>query len=251
MLVNTWDGKLDPTGWWASEKLDGVRAWWNGTDFVSRGGNVFVAPALFKARMPRVVLDGELWMGRQTFQTLSGVARGGSPDDWANVKFMAFDAPLVAGTLEQRLQALHGHVQLASCPWLVAVAQTKLMSAAHLLKLLADIEGKGGEGLVIRRPGSTYDQGTRTSNWLRVVSVQTAEAIVIGFTKGKGVRDGGCGALVCRLPNGIEFKIGTGLKTKDIENPPPVGTKVTFGYKCLTNAGIPREPRYIRERDDE
>src|SRR3954469_23879331 len=28
LLAETWDNALDPTGWWLSEKLDGVRAFW-------------------------------------------------------------------------------------------------------------------------------------------------------------------------------------------------------------------------------
>src|SRR5215211_5227930 len=30
LLAETWDGVIDPTGWWLSEKLDGVRAYWDG-----------------------------------------------------------------------------------------------------------------------------------------------------------------------------------------------------------------------------
>lgn len=251
MLLETWDGK-DPTGWWCSEKYDGVRAWWNGREFVSRTGHVFVAPALFKARMPRVVLDGELWLGRGKFQTCSGVARGGAPDDWASMRFMAFDVPEFDGlVLEHRFARLHAEVQLASCPWLHAVEQNKVASAAHLRQLLADVEAQGGEGLVIRRPGSRYQQGTRSTDWLRVVSVLTAEATVVGHTRGKGARGGGTGALICQMPGGQHFKVGTGLKTADIVNPPPVGTIITYGYKTLTDAGLPREPRFVCVRGEE
>jgi len=34
----------DPTGWWMSEKLDGIRAYWNGKQFVSRNGRHLQAP---------------------------------------------------------------------------------------------------------------------------------------------------------------------------------------------------------------
>jgi len=30
LLAESWDNNQDPTGWWLSEKLDGVRAWWDG-----------------------------------------------------------------------------------------------------------------------------------------------------------------------------------------------------------------------------
>lgn len=252
MLLETWDGKLDPTGWWASEKYDGVRAWWDGKEFVSRGGNVFPAPALFKAKMPRTVLDGELWLGRRQFQTCSGVARGGAPDDWAEMKFMAFDVPEFGSLpLEARLGRLHAEVQLANCPWLHAVGQHKVESADALRQLLVAMEGGGAEGIVIRRPGSVYKLDSRTFDWLRVVSVLRAEAVVVGHTRGKGARDIGVGALVCQMPNGQQFKVGTGLKTEHVKNPPPIGTTITYGYKALTDGGLPREPRFIDVRGDE
>jgi DNA ligase-1 len=37
MLAHVFDPeKHDPTGWWMSEKLDGVRAYWTGSNFYSR-----------------------------------------------------------------------------------------------------------------------------------------------------------------------------------------------------------------------
>lgn len=46
LLANTWKSDVDPTGWWISEKLDGVRAFWCGKQgkFFSRLGNVYEAP---------------------------------------------------------------------------------------------------------------------------------------------------------------------------------------------------------------
>src|SRR5262245_63190802 len=36
LLAETWDGQLDPKGWWISEKLDGVRAYWGGSKLLQR-----------------------------------------------------------------------------------------------------------------------------------------------------------------------------------------------------------------------
>jgi DNA ligase-1 len=44
LLAHPWENDTDLTGWWMSEKLDGVRAWWTGTQFLSRLGNVYHAP---------------------------------------------------------------------------------------------------------------------------------------------------------------------------------------------------------------
>ena len=58
------EGKIDPTGWFISEKLDGVRAYWSGEGFYSRNGNQFHAPAWYTKDLPKEPLDGELWAGR-------------------------------------------------------------------------------------------------------------------------------------------------------------------------------------------
>ena len=65
MLAEKFDEKKDfPVNWYMSEKLDGVRAFWNGTDFYSRNNNIFQAPKWMKEKRPRFPLDGELWKGR-------------------------------------------------------------------------------------------------------------------------------------------------------------------------------------------
>ena len=56
-----------------SEKLDGVRAYWDGHNFYSRNGNQFPAPDWFKEHMPSCELDGELWAGRRQFRRCLGV----------------------------------------------------------------------------------------------------------------------------------------------------------------------------------
>jgi DNA ligase-1 len=64
LLAQRWENDTDLTGWWMSEKLDGVRAWWDGQKFLSRQGNVYYAPDWFTAGLPNVPLDGELWLNR-------------------------------------------------------------------------------------------------------------------------------------------------------------------------------------------
>lgn len=52
-----------------SEKLDGLRAVWNGKILLSRNGNPFYAPEFFTKDLPKdTVLDGELFLGRGMFQ---------------------------------------------------------------------------------------------------------------------------------------------------------------------------------------
>jgi DNA ligase-1 len=83
LLAESWNADLNPAGYWMSEKLDGVRAFWTGTHFLSRQGNRFHAPAWFTAGLPLEPLDGELWLGRKQLQrTVSIVRRQDEPDHW-------------------------------------------------------------------------------------------------------------------------------------------------------------------------
>src|SRR6476661_1314162 len=68
LLAHAWDNAADLSGWWMSEKLDGVRAYWDGTQFLSRQGNIYHAPDWFIEDLPTIPLDGELWIDRKKFQ---------------------------------------------------------------------------------------------------------------------------------------------------------------------------------------
>src|SRR6476659_9210470 len=67
LLAQTWDNATDLSDWWMSEKLDGVRAYWDGKQFLSRQGNIYYAPDWFIEGLPSVPLDGELWVAWKKF----------------------------------------------------------------------------------------------------------------------------------------------------------------------------------------
>ena len=72
---------VNPVGWWASEKFDGYRALWNGSEFISRSGKSYNVPIWFSYFMPPdTALDGELWMGRCKFNEC-GIFRKNKPID--------------------------------------------------------------------------------------------------------------------------------------------------------------------------
>lgn len=108
LLAAKWDESIDPTGYWMSEKMDGVRAYWSGSTFYSRGGNVFHAPDWFTADLPKVPLDGELWCGRGLFQKCVGIVKTQKHEhpDWKFVTYLIFDAPSQGGKFEERYKWL-------------------------------------------------------------------------------------------------------------------------------------------------
>lgn len=89
LLAHAWDNATDLSEWWISEKLDGVRAYWNGNHFLSRLGNRYHAPDWFTESLPDMPLDGELWIDRGAFQkTVSVVRRQDKSDHWKEVRFV-------------------------------------------------------------------------------------------------------------------------------------------------------------------
>src|SRR5689334_10709547 len=104
LLAESWDNAADLAGWWMSEKLDGVRAYWDGRQFLSRQGNLFHAPDWFVDGFPDAPLDGELWIDRKKFQrTVSIVRRQDKTELWREVRFVVFDAPAAGGGFEDRV----------------------------------------------------------------------------------------------------------------------------------------------------
>lgn len=113
------------------------------------------------------------------------------------------------------------------------------------MRVLRRVEKTGGEGLMLREPGSDY-VGGRSFSLLKVKTFLDAEARVIAHLPGSGKHRGRLGALEVELPDGTRFKVGTGLSDAQREQPPPVGSTITFRYQELTRAGVPRFPSFLR-----
>jgi DNA ligase-1 len=250
LLANPWDNAQDLSGWWMSEKLDGVRAYWDGKAFVSRLGNRYLAPDWFVDGLPEMPLDGELWGGRKRFQrTISIVRRQDRSDHWKEISFVVFDAPGIDAAFEDRVKLLEQTLAARSPASTRAHAHERCNDLAHMRAELARVEALGGEGLMMRRPGSRYEVG-RSSTLLKVKSFFDAEALVIEHQAGTGRHAGRLGALLVELPNGVRFSVGTGFSDREREDPPPPGAIVTFRYQELSEAGVPRFPSYVAVRDD-
>eukprot|EP01105_Mastigella_eilhardi_P019799 TRINITY_DN4674_c0_g1_i1.p1 TRINITY_DN4674_c0_g1~~TRINITY_DN4674_c0_g1_i1.p1 ORF type:complete len:654 (+),score=153.97 TRINITY_DN4674_c0_g1_i1:118-2079(+) len=250
LLAFRWDHKEVPTGWWLSEKLDGVRAYWNGKEFISRLGNAFLAPAWFVEGLPSdITLDGELWGGRGKFQQTVSIVKTANSSHWPEVRYQVFDAPELKLPFEQRMETIRKRFAKDKPKYATLVEQTLCKGPQHLQEMLDQVTQGGGEGLMLRKPGSIYVAG-RSNTLLKVKVFHDAEAKVVGYEPGKGKHQGRVGALHVTLPNGKRFKVGTGLSDRERENPPAVGEFVTFSYQELTPDGIPRFPAFVRVRKD-
>jgi DNA ligase-1 len=250
LLAETWDGEQNITNWWCSEKLDGVRAYWDGSRFLSRQGNVYHAPSWFTSDLPPFPLDGELWLERKAFQrTVSIVRRHDQPREWRSIRYVIFDAPEAGGPFETRLQTCREHFEQFPALYVEVLAQEPCRGADHLREELARIEQLGGEGLMLRQPESRYEP-RRSGTLLKVKTFHDAEAQVIGHQPGAGRHRGRLGALLVQLADGTQFAVGTGFSDRQRETPPAIGTRITFRYQEFTNRGVPRFPTFVRVRSD-
>lgn len=251
LLAETWDSITNLKGWWMSEKLDGVRAYWDGKQFLSRLGNIYHAPDWFVAGLPDVPLDGELWLERKKFQrTVSIARRQDRSEHWKELRFLVFDAPAHDAEFEARMEFLDDLLKKHSSTYTLLHTHEVCRDLDHLRAELTRVEALGGEGLMLRQPGSRYVAG-RSQTLLKVKSFRDAEARVVGHEPGKGRHKGRLGALLAEMDDGTRFSVGTGLSDAERNNPPPIGSLITFRYQELSDAGVPRFPSYLGIRLDE
>nr|MBF0223725.1 DNA ligase [Desulfobulbaceae bacterium] len=129
------------------------------------------------------------------------------------------------------------------------IAQKTVSSNDELKEELRIIEGLGGEGLIVRRPDALYTKG-RSGDILKVKSFLDAEAVVLAHLPGKGQNLGRVGSLLVELPDGKQFRIGTGFSDAQRDNPPTVGSTITFKYYGFYQSGIPKFPSFLRVRQE-
>ena len=251
MLASRASGDIDVASYLVSEKLDGVRARWDGRALWTRGGNRIDVPAGFTRDWPAQPMDGELWLGRGRFQEISNLVRALRRNDraWRPVRFMAFDLPGDGDHFSKRTLRLQALVASAGSIHLEHIPQRHLTSRALLDARLETVLAEGGEGLMLHHALAPYRAG-RSDSLLKFKRGQDAEARVVGYRPGKGKYAGMVGALLVVDAHGRRFALGSGLRDRDRATPPAIGSTVTFRHDGLTAKGTPRFARYLRVRND-
>jgi DNA ligase-1 len=250
LLANDYDDvAVDVSRYWVSEKYDGVRAYWDGKQLVTRAGNTIHAPEWFTRGWPSEPLDGELWAGRGQFEQVTSTVRDLEPDDsaWRHIRFMVFDLPAHGGAFSSRLETLRSLLAPLQIEWLREVRQSRVADDAALHLELERVAAAGGEGLMLHKDDSLY-RAERGEDLLKLKPYQDAEALVVAHLPGQGKYAGMLGALLVRNADGLQFRIGTGFTDEQRRHPPPVGSRISYSYHALTARGIPRFARFLRVR---
>jgi DNA ligase 1 len=250
-LANVYQPGIDLGAYWVSEKLDGVRGYWDGKQLLTRGGTVIQTPTWFTQGWPGEPMDGELWAGRGTFEITVSIVRQQVPDDndWRKIRFMVFDLPVHPGTFDERWVSYQRLVRSMAKPWVRAVPQARVQSHGALLAQLDLVVKGGGEGLMLHRGDALY-RATRSNDLLKVKRHNDAEAQVIGHRPGRGKYAGRLGALWVQSPDGRRFRLGSGFTDAQRLAPPAIGSWVTYRYRGWHDSGLPRFATFLRVRTD-
>ena len=276
-------GKIDPKGFFMSEKFDGYRACYDHSkkQFFSRQNKPFNAPEWFIKAMPPRLVDGELWIGRNMFQEM-GTVRKKIPidEEWLNVTFQVYDLPDHPGTFKERLTELKRIVKMTKDRWVtrrndyeypfnkldcpvVVAKQVVVKNDAHMDSVYQDIIKNGGEGIMLKDPNSPYE-GKRSNFLLKYKPNFDAEGIIIGYKPGQGKYSGMLGGFICQqlinhdtymsidedeehnfAISGMDDSIRESYKKTH-----PIGTIISYEHSGKTDKGKPRFARYTRIRTD-
>lgn len=304
-------------GYFVSEKLDGMRAIWDGgltrgvpvaqipwynnegdyrlvnkdvrsTGLWSRYGNVIRAPDWWLDKLPvtgndnNYGLDGELWIDRGQFQRLrSIVSRFDGNREWEVVKYKVFDlVPLNTwlywpGKINlpnykkefpvnfkidirddisnwdflSRLGKIETKIFPNEVLEIVSQQRLPLMTdeiEGKLEEMLKEVVEKGGEGLILKKAYSLWVP-IRDDKILKVKPERLGQGRLIGFIPGEGKYKGKIGSLLLETENGVMGLSGmTDWERDPNNNCFTLGDIIRFKFRELTDAGIPKEARYLR-----
>ncbi len=260
MLANKYSGQ-DPSGYYISEKLDGMRGIYDGKSdsFVSRNNKPINAPAFFSEKFPKdLVLDGELFTKRGNFVG-TGIFRKKIPVDseWRNAVYMVFDIPLVNLPYSERYALMKK--RLGGIPYLKIVNHTIVKDSQHMNTIHHRLVSQGAEGTMLRHPDSFYEN-KRSKYLLKVKDFLDDEVIIVDMEYGSGKYKDVMGNLIVKwAPEANKtytgtFDVGSGFTDYQRENWKRLfkkGTKLTIKYFELSGSGKPRFPIFQHIRHNE
>lgn len=233
-----------------SEKLDGVRAYWDGKALYSRGGKKLQVPSFFLQNFPPFEIEGELWSKRGDFENIVSIIKSNNtPHRWRELKFYIFEVPNQNGGILHRLQYLQNYLNSHPAPFIQIIPQIQATNLEDLLLKLNEIQKLGGEGLVLREKNEAYYTG-RSKKAMKLKPYLDRECKIISYTQGEGKFKDQVGSIIC-LDEKKTFKIGSGMSEDFRKNPPKIGTIITYKYFGLTKKGFPKFPIFLRVREDE
>ena len=105
-------------------------------------------------------------------------------------------------------------------------------------KLFEEVKKRGLEGIMAKKIDSIYEIGKRSKNWLKIKSLKTIDAIIVGYSTGTGKREE-IGSLILGIyyDNKIHYlgKVGTGFSEEELKKILEKLEKIKVGKCYLEN----------------
>ncbi|MGB5965221.1 MAG: DNA ligase [Sulfurimonadaceae bacterium] len=234
------------SGWVMSEKLDGIRGYWDGKAMYSKNSKKLFTPKGFTKNFPSFALDGELWSRHQDFEAVQSkvLKHNGT---WEGISYNIFEVPHAKGDFFSRIDKAKQWFKDHPNPYVQIIPQYTCQNTQDLDQYLDEVISSGGEGVMVKNPQLSYISG-RTSSILKVKIAHDMEGKVIAVTIPSG--SDRMKSLTLELGNGIRFKLGNGYSEHQRLNPPVIGSLVTFKYYGFTKKGKPKFASFIHYRID-
>ena len=233
--------------WIMSEKLDGIRAYWDGEKLLTKNGNIIHSSIDFTQNFPPFKLDGELWTRRNDFENIQSIVLDKIPSNqWEKITYNIFEVPHAQGNFLQRLQKAKVWFKSHPNQHVKFIPQYHCQDKKALNTFLESILQKNCEGVIVKNPNHPYIS-KRNSNILKVKKFYDMEGEVVGYNYNKERLK----SLIIQLKSGTSFNLGSGLSNKERLNPPKIGEKITFKYYGWTKKGKPKFASYLRLRQKE
>ncbi len=245
---------VDPTGWYMSKKLNGIRGVWCKGVMKSRmalkehDNRVIHIPQWFGDLLPDdIILDGELYLGKERFYELIPMVQGGF-DKWDEVKYYLFDCydEIQNNTFSERLATLRQvHKEIVEkwkktpqgrkgkpCP-IIYHEQYLIQSWPKAFDMFRQWVVKDHEeGAILKDPSAKYEQ-KRSYSMLKWKIQHKQKATIVGYNMNPS-KPNMLKSLRCSwLGSKGEFSVSGGLNPKlrqkylDIF---PIGDTITISY---------------------
>lgn len=192
-------------------------------------------------------------MGRKTGEEMIALLHTKS-GQWDRVKYYVFDLPELPSLYEERMEALR---KLTLPPEIQVIKSSQCQSNEHLSQLLQELTSQGAEGLIARKPLSTYFHG-RASSMLKVKVSNCFLKISYGkiqkykcckhTLKEEDLYVNSIFTSIISRPNGMEVVVR--CPAQIFLFPPEQGAVLTVKHTGYWKTGKLKYPYFWRERRD-
>jgi len=243
-LASNYSDKINVTGWYASDKLDGIRVLWTGRELYTRGGRKLSPPGYFTSGWPSSPLDGEMCLCPSLEHALlPGLLTSSKPEAYLHITMYVLDAPSLNIPYKQRLVTLVSTLTPSPSPFLSLLPSKIVSSPQQVSTLLSDALSRGHEGIILKNPNVLYER-KRCWGVVKVKNHLDSEITPLQLDKDWRGKDRLTGLFGDKKIHVLSGVCGNGLA--DCQRAIREGLKITIRYCGLDAKGMPRQPVFHR-----